>query len=228
MKDCSVSGRGFKACVRNLQNILQLTARTGTKRIKRRYDIGRNEWLESLQTDQDRVKFELYTEKRDVLIWLVDGKVEYLHLTDYTGPELINLYGEDAVEAVKPSIQLMESILKANTPEGLVIEDLKEIRDWLQGTSKGSSGRCTRGVDGLKHGFRLSATPGGEIMIQTTHGPKDFYAYLHRQGLSLSFSDALDHVSKWTLQERNKELNAARKFMRKQFPQAFSGKIIRA
>lgn len=227
--EMSVSSRGFRAKIRQLQELVQIIGKPNAKRIKRTFNVSANEWLEVLQTDQDRIKFELFSEKFDVLVWMIDGKIEYLRYVDYTPVDgTVIKHGDEAVDLVEPYIQQMAQLLQANTPKGLLIEDIKEVRDWLISESKGTSGRCTRLVKTDKYAFRLWSTPGGSLMISTHYGPRDLFVNYERGALSCSFTYPQNYCNKRTTSDDyNLELVAARKFIRKQFSQAFEGKCIR-
>lgn len=228
MEQATVSNRGFRALIRSAQNVLQIIGKRDAKNIKRdlmSHDGSCNVVIS--QTNYDDIRMHVYDTDIDMDLVLRDGKIQWLGLTTYNDITKTLLLGDKAVEAAKPVMEKAIAILQSHTPKGLMIEDVRTVGRWVQGNSKGSSGRCTRKVDSGKHVFRVWTTPGGDVMINTTWGPKDLFVNLYRKGFTCSFTEARGHI-RWFEQDYNNELRVARKFLRRNFPQAFSENIIRS
>lgn len=229
MEQATVSNRGFRALIRSAQNFLQIIGKKDAKNLRRdlmSHDGECNVIIH--QTNHDDIRMHVYDTNIDLDLVLRDNKIQWLGLTTYRDITKTLLLGDKAVETAKPVMEKAIAVLQSHTPKGLMIEDVKTVGRWIQGMSKGTSGRCTRKVNAGKHVFRVWTTPGGDVMINAMYGPMDFFVNLHRGGFSCNFYNPKEHSTKYKDKDYNDELRCARKFLRKNFPQAFSENIIRS
>lgn len=225
----NVTCKTIKAKLVALQQVVQKTAKPGTKGITRtfQHDGGT---VTIKQTDPNRFLIDYDTQTEALYGWLVDGKVEVLWYKDHTLFAGTYVIGDRAKAYVERLVNTTLELLEATTPQGKLKADVIMVRDWIQATSRGTSGNCVKSIRDplLNHvRYRVWTTKGGELLL-VSYWSYDIHLKLTRKGnLELSYEGWDKRKLEPISYTPDQEAKLASKFLRKHFPRAFTENIIR-
>lgn len=181
-----INDPSIKANVVYIQNQLQLLAKTGAKRIIRVYqpDSDMN-WTRLYQKDLNSFYIHHVSNTVSGTIHFVNNEIVRIVIS----VDKVRYHGAACAGKVDKFFDEVKAVLFANSPRGLLKDAIVKVRDYLQLSSKGASGRVKRTIQWNGDTYQAWCTAGGGFVLSSVNAKKEVYLELSKGELCVSYEE---------------------------------------